>query len=104
MLDDEPAGAEKIESQVNDYFNSSTKVRIFIHIPHIFNVKRVKKDIYISRARYLSLQNPNLSSIALWSYCEVQPVGAFAVTFYQQFVEVLLALIANVEKNHGISK
>jgi hypothetical protein len=45
MLDDEPAGAEKSESQVNDYFNSSTKVRIFIHIPHIFNVKRVKMDI-----------------------------------------------------------
>ena len=49
MLDDEPAGAEKSESQLNDYFNSSTKVRIFFHIPHIFNVKRVKKDIYNSR-------------------------------------------------------
>ena len=49
MLDDEPAGVEKSESQLNDYFNSSTKVRIFIHIPHIFNVKRVKKDIYNSR-------------------------------------------------------
>ena len=47
MLDDEPAGAEKRKYQLNDYFNSSTKVRIFIHIPHIFNVKRVKKDIYI---------------------------------------------------------
>ena len=49
MLDDEPAGAEKNESQLIDCFNSSTKVRIFIHIPHIFNVKRVKKDIYNSR-------------------------------------------------------
>ena len=47
MLDNEPAGAEKSESQLNDYFNSSTKVRIFFHIPHIFNVKRVKKDIYM---------------------------------------------------------
>jgi hypothetical protein len=45
MLDDEPAGAEKRKYQLNEYFNSSTKVRIFIHIPHIFNVKRVKKDI-----------------------------------------------------------
>ena len=52
MLDDEPAGVEKSESQLNDYFNSSTKVRIFIHIPHIFNVKRVKKDIYNSRIFY----------------------------------------------------
>ena len=33
---------EKRESLLNDYFNSSTKVRIFIHIPHIFKVKRVK--------------------------------------------------------------
>ena len=53
---------------------------------------------------FLSLQNPNLPSIALWSYGKVQPVATSGITLYQQFVEWLLRLIADVQQDDSIAK
>ena len=52
----------------------------------------------------VGIQQPNLPPVVLWSYCEVQPVATLAVALYQQFVEWLLALVADVQQDDGIAK
>ena len=38
-----------------------------------------------------------------WPHREVQPDGAMAIFFYQQFIEVLLCIVADVEQDSGIA-
>ena len=38
-----------------------------------------------------------------WPHREVQPDGAMAIFFYQQFIEVLLRFVADVQQDSGIA-
>ena len=38
-----------------------------------------------------------------WPHREVQPDGAMAIFFYQQFIKVLLCFVADVEQDSGIA-
>ena len=38
-----------------------------------------------------------------WPHREVQPDGAMAIFFYQQFIEVLLRFVADVEQDSRIA-
>ena len=47
---------------------------------------------------------PYFPPVALWPYSEVQPVATSDITLYQQFVEWLLRLVADVQQDDGIAQ
>ena len=50
------------------------------------------------------LDKPDFASVVLRAHGEVEPVDASAVALKQQFVEVLLGLVADVEQDGGVAE
>lgn len=51
----------------------------------------------------LCLYQAHLTSIIRWADGKVEPVAALGRALYQQFIEVLLALVTDVEQNGGVA-
>ena len=51
----------------------------------------------------LRLYQANLAAIMGWPHREVQPDGAMAIFFYQQFIKVLVRFVADVEQDSRIA-
>ena len=51
----------------------------------------------------LRLYQANLTAIIGWPHREVQPDGAMAIFFYQQFIKVLVRFVADVEQDSRIA-
>ena len=52
----------------------------------------------------LALNKEYSSTIILWSYCEVNPIAALLGTLYQDFIEVPLCTIGDIQQNVGIAE
>ena len=51
----------------------------------------------------LRLYQANLTAIIGWPHREVQPDGAMLIALNQQFVKVLLCIIADVQQDCGVA-